>query len=165
MVYRDRDLSQSQCSQSFINPSCQVSVAAKCCYQRSDIHGRVKLAAAVRTHFYQDEVDSLFPDSKVDHPPLCIHQLQLLSSSDFSKDSLQSKRLSISSMQGIRNFVRFLCALNLSIVLAFKWHLNEALPTQKYFTFSERYMFADREGPLFLDKGPSFIKVDMDVTV
>jgi hypothetical protein len=52
----------------------------------------------------------------------------------------------------------FLCTLQ-----AFKWPISEDLPYDRYFTFSERYMFADRAGPFLMTDGASFIKIDMDI--
>lgn len=52
----------------------------------------------------------------------------------------------------------------LQCVHSFKWDINEDLPYDKYFTFSERYMFGDRNGPVLMDQGPSYIKVDIDVS-
>jgi hypothetical protein len=39
------------------------------------------------------------------------------------------------------------------------------LPSDKYFAFSERYMFADRDGPKLLQQGASYIHVQTSVTV
>lgn len=46
---------------------------------------------------------------------------------------------------------------------AFKWDVHENLPVDRYFTFSERYMFADRNGPVLMNQGSSFIKVNMEI--
>jgi hypothetical protein len=53
----------------------------------------------------------------------------------------------------------FLCT-----VQAFKWQISEDLPYDRYFTSSERYMFADRDGPFLMNEGPSFIKIDLDIS-
>ena len=48
--------------------------------------------------------------------------------------------------------------------LGFKWHLLDTLPSKKILTFSERYMFATRDGPEMLEEGDSYIEVDAMVT-
>jgi hypothetical protein len=48
-------------------------------------------------------------------------------------------------------------------ILGFKWEIHEDLPYDKYYTFSERYMFGDRNGPAMMDQGPSNIKIDINV--
>jgi hypothetical protein len=49
--------------------------------------------------------------------------------------------------------------------LSFKWDVDQLIPPDEYFTFSERYMFADRNGPFLMDEGESYIKVATSVTV
>jgi hypothetical protein len=55
------------------------------------------------------------------------------------------------------------CCLPL-LSLAFKWQIDEALPVGKYFTFSERYMFAQGEGPPMLEQGKAYIDVDLTIS-
>jgi hypothetical protein len=47
----------------------------------------------------------------------------------------------------------------------FKWHLSDVLPEKKVLTFSERYMFPSRNGPLMLEQGDAYIHVSADVLV
>jgi len=54
-------------------------------------------------------------------------------------------------------------ALLLCLVHSFKWEISEELPSEKYFMFTERYMFANRNGPVLMDPGASFIKVKMNI--
>lgn len=49
------------------------------------------------------------------------------------------------------------------MIKAFEWPLEEELPAHKYFTFSERYMFADGAGPILLEQGDAYINVDLTV--
>jgi hypothetical protein len=60
-------------------------------------------------------------------------------------------------------FVVFMTQL-LSNGVAFRWHLEETIPTSKYFTFSERFMFASGNGPMMLEQGSSYINVDVTLT-
>lgn len=56
--------------------------------------------------------------------------------------------------------------LSLSVMkgcLGFKWHLTDILPSKKILTFSERYMFASRNGPPMLEQGDSYIEVGAQV--
>ncbi len=46
---------------------------------------------------------------------------------------------------------------------SFRWHVVEKLETNKYFTFSERYMFASGKGPTLLEQGVAFINIDLNV--
>lgn len=48
--------------------------------------------------------------------------------------------------------------------LSFKWHLSDVLPSKKILTFSERYMFASRNGPPMLEQGESYIDISARVT-
>lgn len=47
----------------------------------------------------------------------------------------------------------------------FKWHLSDVLPSDKILTFSERYMFATKNGPIILDQGSSYIDIDVNINV
>lgn len=47
---------------------------------------------------------------------------------------------------------------------AFRWHLEESFEVNRFFTFSERFMFATGKGPLILEQGASYIDVDVSIT-
>lgn len=51
----------------------------------------------------------------------------------------------------------------LPTLMAFKWHLSDILPSKKILTFSERYMFAAKNGPPMLEQGESYIDVSAQV--
>ena len=53
----------------------------------------------------------------------------------------------------------FLCIV-VHITNAFKWNLKDNIPGDEILTFSERYMFADKDGPALLPNGASYILVD-----
>ena len=42
---------------------------------------------------------------------------------------------------------------------SFKWTLTDSIPGNEILTFSERYMFGNRKGPLLLPNGPSYIQI------
>ena len=47
---------------------------------------------------------------------------------------------------------------------AFRWELKESFEANKFFTFSERFMFATGNGPVILEQGQSYIDVDVSLT-
>lgn len=58
----------------------------------------------------------------------------------------------------------FISAVLLCLVAsteAFRWTLDDVLPSNKYFTFSERYMFATHNGPFLMEQGSSYIHTDL----
>ena len=58
-----------------------------------------------------------------------------------------------------------LVVLLVNVGHAFIWPIDSSLPADQYFTFSERYMFASKDGPFMMDQGESSIKVDIDFNV
>ena len=56
-----------------------------------------------------------------------------------------------------------LFSLNLSFVLCFKWQVNDSLDPLQILTLSERYMFATKNGPIFLQQGESFIHLKNEI--
>jgi hypothetical protein len=48
-------------------------------------------------------------------------------------------------------------------VYAFKWVLTDVLPANRILQFSERYMFANHEGPDLLAQGESYIDINVNV--
>lgn len=58
----------------------------------------------------------------------------------------------------------FVLALYITVCNAFRWHLDETFEVNRFFTFSERFMFATGKGPLILEQGASYIDVDVTVS-
>lgn len=50
-------------------------------------------------------------------------------------------------------------------IVAFKWQIYDEIPSDRYFTFSEGNMFADRNGPFLLEQGSSYIQLDTNVDI
>lgn len=52
-----------------------------------------------------------------------------------------------------------------SVVDGFRWKIDQVLPSDQIFTFSERYMFASHKGPALMDNSDSFIAVKTSIDV
>ena len=50
-------------------------------------------------------------------------------------------------------------------IYAFQWHINDEIPSNRYFTFSEGYMFASNKGPFLLEQETSYIEIDTNVEI
>lgn len=53
--------------------------------------------------------------------------------------------------------------VQVALIHTFEWVMEEELPSHKYFTFSERYMFSSNDGPILLPQGDSYINVDITI--
>jgi len=56
-------------------------------------------------------------------------------------------------------FYLILLSQYLTKTMSFNWRLTDNIPASKILSFSERYMFADNNGPDILDNGDSYISV------
>jgi hypothetical protein len=60
----------------------------------------------------------------------------------------------------IRKSVVSLALLYLfSTIEGFKWHVNDSITPYSVVTYSERFMFATKNGPTMLQQGESYIHV------
>jgi hypothetical protein len=62
----------------------------------------------------------------------------------------------------LHSFILFLSFIRLGST--FKWEVDEQLTVDNFFTFSERYMFGEGDGPPMLEQGKAYIDIDMIVT-
>lgn len=66
----------------------------------------------------------------------------------------------------MKHFLAFLLLVSAAILAdAFRWTLNDVLPSKKVLTFSERYMFSTGNGPPMLEQGSAYINVDANIFV